>query len=156
MNVPALIPTVNDQWYSDARNAYFMKIACIETLFSFVTILIMLLFKYDPKIRNVNILIQAAILTYVFVFAYTCTAGDTGSYNPAFALAVITYFVGLADHNYQPKSNFTPPNSTVHGPGWYASSIWVYLFFPFLGAFLAMFVTKLVAATKEKLNNQWS
>lgn len=52
-----------------------------------------------------------------------------------------TYYIGLADHDhyiydYQDPENFSHTNS------YYASLIWVYMIFPFIGALFGMLFFK--------------
>lgn len=81
------------------------------------------------------------ILYFVFFYAYSFDAGANSSYNPAFGLAVNTYYIGLADHNNK-IYNFYLPDPAIHTSAYFASLIWVYMIFPFLGALIGLFLFK--------------
>lgn len=92
-------------------------------------------------------------MTFVFSFAFDFNGGALGSYNPAFGLAVTTYYVGLVNTDKNVGNALTPfPPPNDHGHGWYASCIWVYIIFPFVGALVGVIIFK---SLMKKKAGEW-
>jgi glycerol uptake facilitator-like aquaporin len=85
-------------------------------------LIIFLALKYEGQFKSTSRLVKGLTLMHVLFACYVMSYGAGASLNPAFGMAQITYWVGLAN---------------TDDLDFYPTLIWVYMTMPFIGAYLA-------------------
>ena len=118
-------------WYfSELGNIYYAKIIFLEILNSFMFIYAYLLVIYKPSLRTVDEIIKGLGLSVVLWVAYVLCADAGACLNPA---------LGLAQSAYQ----VTIINDFNNNGNGFASLIWVYIVFPFVGGIIAAIIFRI-------------
>jgi glycerol uptake facilitator-like aquaporin len=117
-------PDVRMWFFSELGNIYYAKIVFLEICNTFLFVLVYLLVIYKPSLRTVDEIIKGLGVSITLWICYYFSAGSGACLNPALGLAQTTYQVGFLN------------GMDANGNG-YASLIWVYMIFPFIGAAVA-------------------
>lgn len=118
-----------------APSVYIMRVALQEVLETFTFTFIFLALQYDSLYKKSSRVIKGIALYHVMFAVYMLSLGAGACLNPALAIAQTIYWVGLADqntHSYDP------------------SCIWIYVFMPIVGAFLASIAFEFYKGTSQK------
>lgn len=108
---------------------YYLKIMFIETIMTFIFTFAFLMTKYSPAFQPIEKIIKGISLFLILSFCYYCSIRTGACFNPALALTLTTYLVGLINGD---SVVMAQPSS------YYAKCIWIYFVFPIVGAALAV------------------
>lgn len=128
-------------FFSELGNIYYAKVAFLETLNTFTFTLVYLFVIYKPSLRTVDEIIKGLGVAFTLYVCYFLSAGSGACLNPALGLAQTTYQVGFL-------------NGMDNNGNGFASLIWVYMVFPFVGSALAALFFRLHILVDNKAMQQ--
>jgi len=117
-------PDVRIWFFSEKGNIYYGKIVFLEIFNTFLFVITYLFVIYKPSLRTVDEIIKGLAVSLTLWATYFMSAGSGACMNPAFAIAQTAYQVGVL-------------NALGANGNGFASLIWVYIVFPFVGAIIA-------------------
>jgi hypothetical protein len=139
-----LRPGQTDEMFIDQTtlDVYWGRLISYETLLTCFFTIIYLILRYESAMKKVDRIVKGAACSFAMISCLLMTNGAGASLNPALGFAQSIYMIGLG----REKRSLVGDRE--------AKFIWVYMIFPYLGAFLAAFFYRMHDYIEKNEYNQ--